>query len=236
METTQVRLSKDFLSLISHDLKNPFNALLGLTDLLDKRYNQFDDEGRIDLIRNINKSSKQLYQLIENMVLWLNLEAGRILDTEKPVSLREIISESISFFSSIIDEKKLDIIDNIEKCEMKTDFNLCSSLFWNLLKMVIDSAVNNSRIELKSLFHSSSVEVQMNYRGKEVFLGARDLDDPCSPDVFKSGGRVYMGMSLGVCKRLVDFFGGSLCFDSKEEDNSININLPFNLKSSGGKQ
>ena len=231
METTQVRLSKDFLSLISHDLKNPFNALLGLTDLLDKRYNQFDDEGRIDLIRNINKSSKQLYQLIENMVLWLNLEAGRTRITRKAISLREILLENINFFSSSIDEKKLEIRDKVEKGEIITDFSLCSSLFWNLLKLLIDSAVNNSIIELKSLFHSSSVEVQLNYRGKEVFLGVQSLDDPCSPEGLTSGGRVYMGMSLGVCKRIVDFFGGSLCFTNKDKDNSIIISLPSNLES-----
>jgi len=59
-------------SIIAHDLRTPFNSILGLADLLNSNYTELNEEERQDYISNIYMASKKRLRIVENLLLWVN--------------------------------------------------------------------------------------------------------------------------------------------------------------------
>jgi response regulator RpfG family c-di-GMP phosphodiesterase len=78
-ELEMANVTKDiFISIISHDLKNSFNGILGFSGVLLKDFNEFNDEQKISILTNINQLSDQTYKLLENMLQWALMQRGGI--------------------------------------------------------------------------------------------------------------------------------------------------------------
>jgi len=58
-----------FFTIISHDLKSPFNSILGFTNLLAEDYNKFDETQKRKIISSLRESSQLAYELLENLYL-----------------------------------------------------------------------------------------------------------------------------------------------------------------------
>ena len=79
-ELTISNASKDkFFSIIAHDLKNPFNALLGLTDSMIAYWDEMSNEEKIDFMKELNSLSKNTYNLLQNLLEWSRSQTGNIV-------------------------------------------------------------------------------------------------------------------------------------------------------------
>lgn len=84
-----------FFSIIAHDLKSPFNIILGYSDLLKSEYDQLEPDQRKKLINSIDESSKNAFDLVENLLLWANSQRDNIKLSIEPLNLKRLIVESI---------------------------------------------------------------------------------------------------------------------------------------------
>ena len=76
----EANVTKDkFFSIIAHDMKNPFNALLGLSKLLLNNFDVFDEDKKKYFIQNIYQSSDQGYKLLENLLDWSRMQTGKMV-------------------------------------------------------------------------------------------------------------------------------------------------------------
>ena len=110
-----------FLSIISHDLKSPFHALLGISDVLLEEWDNLSEENRIELVSDLQKTSKDTFKLLENLLDWskaqrekLEISINEIKISEFPESKLETIGKNFipeTITPSIIEETQTNIIN-----------------------------------------------------------------------------------------------------------------------------
>ncbi|MCZ4694998.1 hypothetical protein DWB61_08350 [Ancylomarina euxinus] len=84
-----------FFSIIAHDLRSPFNALIGLSSLLQSSYDNLSDEVRKDYITDLNKASENAYGLLDNLLTWSMIQQGSIVIQRKEENISTLINECI---------------------------------------------------------------------------------------------------------------------------------------------
>ncbi|MCG8697114.1 MAG: ATP-binding protein, partial [Bacteroidales bacterium] len=135
----EVIATKDKLfSIIAHDLKNPFNSILGLTQLLDTRYYKFEDDKKHHLIQQINNSANIIFRLLENLLQWSRSQTGNISFAPERVLLRKVIDEIIDISSSAAGKKNIKIQKSFDDAiEVYADYNMINTVFRNLVSNAI---------------------------------------------------------------------------------------------------
>ncbi|MEZ5196153.1 MAG: tetratricopeptide repeat protein [Bacteroidales bacterium] len=96
-----------FFSIIAHDLKNPFNSLMGLIELLIEDYNAYDDNERQEFLIQMKSSSDQIYALLQNLLLWGSNQIGKTEVMKEKIDLNKIAIETISLIHSVAGKKIL---------------------------------------------------------------------------------------------------------------------------------
>lgn len=134
----ELNLTKDKLfTIIAHDLKNPFNALIGFSDILERNYHHLTDNEKKEYISVISESSQNLYKLLENLLQWTRTQTGSINYIPEIFKLEPIINQEISTLSANAEKKNIVI---------KTNYNLNKSVFAdkNSIATVIRNLLSNA--------------------------------------------------------------------------------------------
>ena len=139
LEQKNIELEKEvqsrsrFLSIIGHDLKNPFATVLGFSNYLRNEYSELDDIERQKILNYIFEDSNKLFNLLENLLEWGKQQtAGKIILNLAPVHLWQICSEVIDVSS--INNKNVSLINNVKRSHIAlADANAVNLIFRNLL-------------------------------------------------------------------------------------------------------
>ena len=95
-ELAELNATKDkFFSIIFHDLKSPFNSLLGFSELLFNDYEAYDEETRKKFIALIYESSQNTFKLLDNLLAWSRTQSGKIEFNPSPVNIKALIDENL---------------------------------------------------------------------------------------------------------------------------------------------
>ena len=144
--------TKDKLfSIIAHDLKNPFMALLGFSEILVNEINSGDFENVKEYVKVINDSATRGYDLLVNLLEWSRLQSGRIVVAKEPLSLLEVINYNINIskagaLSKNITVKYVDETDYI----VNTDKALLNTILRNLIGNAIKYTPNFGEIVIST--------------------------------------------------------------------------------------
>lgn len=134
----EMNTSKDRLfSLISHDLRAPFNSLLGFADILRTEFDNLTHKDIKEYINVINDSSNILFEMTNNLLHYSRLQLNKYDYIPKKVLLKEIINEAIETLKFRIQKKKIYI-----KVELKESYTLVADE--EMLLMVIKNLISNS--------------------------------------------------------------------------------------------
>ncbi|TDO05746.1 sensor histidine kinase [Sunxiuqinia elliptica] len=113
-ELAESNKTKDtFMSIISHDLKNPFNSILGFMNLLKVRYDEYNDADRKRMIETVNTSATGFYEMLENLLTWSRAQSGKIFLRKEPIQLNSIVATSIESFSSNAHQKEIVLLNKV---------------------------------------------------------------------------------------------------------------------------
>lgn len=126
-----------FFNIIAHDLKNPFNAIIGFTSLLSDEWNEFDDEDKISMINSIKSSSENAYELLMNLLDWSRLQVGKISFKPEFIDLLTLVNLNFSLLRTAADKKRIKLIST----------GICNKLVWadqNMIKTVIRNLLTNA--------------------------------------------------------------------------------------------
>ena len=113
-ELERLNRTKDkFFSIIAHDLRNPFHAIIGFSELLTKEYNTMDDQQRKGLLELINVSSEGAFNLLENLLQWARTQTDKIKYSPENMDIYEIIASTISLLSITAEKKHIKLRNSI---------------------------------------------------------------------------------------------------------------------------
>lgn len=130
--------TKDKLfSIIAHDLKNPFTALLGYTEMMAENISSFTHEETEKSAQYIHKAAKSFYALLENLLVWSKLQLNTFEFKPVKISVKEILDGVFQLYSISATAKSINLVNNID--EQTTAF-----ADENMIKVVIRNIVSNS--------------------------------------------------------------------------------------------
>ncbi len=156
-----------FFSVISHDLKSPFSAILGLSQILVNKIDK--DSSYYKYILHLNDSAKTTYILLENLLQWSKAQLNKIVFKPSEHSLYEIVSKIIDVHNSAAITKNI-TIKNLVSTDLfiYADLDLLSTILRNLINNAIKYSYNNSSIEINAERKEDSIEVSVKDNGTGI--------------------------------------------------------------------
>ncbi|MCQ2252165.1 MAG: ATP-binding protein [Bacteroidales bacterium] len=109
-----VETKNKFISIIAHDLKNPFNAINGLSELLMKRLNQEIDSRAHEMAKIIHDSAKGAYELLENLLVWARTQQNTIQFSPATLNLHTVTAETINEIKVQAEKKNIMLFNQTE--------------------------------------------------------------------------------------------------------------------------
>jgi len=214
----ELNAAKDtFFSVISHDLKNPFNSLLGYTEMILDSFNEFTHDEIKTFISEIRQTSQSTYTLLENLLQWANSQSGNLDIELKSVELQEVIKESLLLISHAARKKNITINYNYKNSSAWCDEQSISTVVRNLLQNAV-----------KFTHEDGFIDIQLDEDVKNVFIVIRDSGVGISQDklskLFKLDSRKSTmgtnsekgtGLGLIICKEFVDKNNGKISVSSE---------------------
>lgn len=219
-------IAKDkFFSIIAHDLKNPFNALIGFSSLLNSDYDEFTDEEKQEYIKQIYQASDSLFGLLENLLEWTRTQTGKIEFTPEPVYFKNIIDKNVDILNPEARQKNIsiDVKQNDAMHEtVYADKNMLTSIIRNLTANAKKYTHSGGRVTIQTDIENDMLKCFVIDNGlgmpEEVQKNLFRIDS----DIKKTGTHNEQGTGLGLllCKEFVENQKGSIGVESKEGEGS----------------
>ena len=224
-ELEQLNAMKDrFFSIIAHDLKNPFNSLLGLTDLLIKNYESMDDARKRVFIKDIHDSSNQVYRLLENLLEWSRIQTGRMPWNPRSIVIGDLTSVVISLFRQSANEKRINL-------KVEGDLELRIFADKNMMETILRNLVSNA---IKFTGEGGSVAVALSSKADMTVVSVRDTGLGMTIEeislLFRidvhhttpgAGNEKGTGLGLILCEDLVKRNNGTITVESEKGRGSV---------------
>jgi signal transduction histidine kinase len=213
-----LNLSKDrFISVLAHDLKSPFNSLLGFSELLSERITELKKDEIENFARQIHSSAEITYTLLEELLLWARVQTDHFPFNPQKINLLELGSRLIEDHGLMADRKKIIITNEIESNTIvRADELMLKTIIRNLLWNAIKFTNEGGLIRLKAGNLKNKVVVSISDNGIGMTpIEVSDLFD-ISHIHSKSGTSNEKGTGLGLllCKDLVKKHGGEIWVES----------------------
>lgn len=210
----ELNATKDkFFSIIAHDLKNPFNALLGFSELLEKNFDSYTKEEVKEYINVIYESSQSLFKLLDNLLQWSRTQTKSISYHPEQFELLPLVQQEVIFLHINSDKKKItvNVIIN-EAITAYADKNIISSVVRNLISNAIKFTNTNGNIEISAKDLVSEIEVSISDSG--IGIDTDDLDKifQLNSSISNKGTANEDGTGLGLllCKEFTEMNHGRI--------------------------
>jgi two-component system, sensor histidine kinase and response regulator len=217
--------SKDkFFSILAHDMKNPFQGFMGLTELLTMDYDNLERDDILEIIQQMNKSAVDLYNLLENLLTWSRIQLGKVVFNPQPFLLHELIEEIIKQFKQIAFNKKITLENFVDSnYTIKADKYILKVIIENLISNGIKFSHPESIVKISSVNYENSYSISVEDSG--IGITNEEMGKIYRLDNLnrKRGTQKETGSGMGlvICKELCDRTGAEISIKSKPGSGSI---------------
>ncbi len=225
------RMKDEFLATLSHELRTPLNAMLGWTTLLRTR--KFNEATTARALETIDRNTKSLQQLIEDVLDVSRIITGKLRLNISPVEIVPIIEAAIETVLPAAEAKNIQIDLGLDASvgSILADANRLQQVFWNLLSNAIKFTPKGGRVEVRLDRINSRIQVRVSDTGlgiapeflPYVFDRFRQAD---SSSTRSHGG---LGLGLAIVRHLVELHGGTVRAESQGEGKGATfiVDLPI---------
>jgi ligand-binding sensor domain-containing protein/signal transduction histidine kinase len=206
-----------FFSIIAHDLRNPFNPLLALTELLDNDYHETEEKERIGMIKEIRHGAKKLYDLLENLLNWALSQTRQIKFNPVELDITDLIENNIELLGINAEKKDISISGNYNSdYNVVADENMLNSIIRNLMNNAIKFSPEHSKLEINLHEHGDYYKVEVKDQGPGI-------PPECVATIFSGFSQSSMknakgkgtGLGLILCKEFVEKNKGTIWLESE---------------------
>ncbi|KAF0131557.1 MAG: Two-component system-sensor histidine kinase [Bacteroidetes bacterium] len=237
-ELNQLNQTKDkFISIIAHDLRSPFNSLLGLLQDLVNHYDSYTDEEKLYLLKSTYNSSINTYNLLVNLLDWTMAQRNGFENKPLSVNVHLIVNQVFEFLKGRADQKNHELVNETDPAfQVMVDPNILSNILINLINNAIKFTPEGGNIHVETTKFDEHVQICVRDNGigipEEKLSTLFELDS----DFKRNGTADELGTGLGLVmvKEFLQMSKGKIHVESVEgKGSSFCIELPNGSVSAG---
>lgn len=155
-ELEEANATRDrFFSIIAHDLKNPFNSLLGFTEILDNDYTELGDYKRREISRYLRESAESVYRLLENLLEWSSAQTGRLQINAQRIDLEKLAVESMEQIRLTAARKGVSLkLETTGTVLAVADEDMLRTVFRNLLSNAVKFTSRSGNVAISAAYRT----------------------------------------------------------------------------------
>jgi PAS domain S-box-containing protein len=229
----QLNTDKDrFISILSHDLRSPFNNLLGLSEVLTEDIRKLDIVEIEEIAKNINKTAQTTFNLLEDILMWARANSGKIPFNPKTLSLEDICKNTLEIFNQSAKAKNIAINYSVpDHINVFADIDMLKTVLRNLVSNAIKFTNKNGAININAEENDGNVTISVFDNG--IGIKPDDLTKLFNiSEVLTTKGTAEetgTGLGLLLCKEFVEKHGGKIWVESEVGKGSeFKFTLPIN--------
>jgi len=223
-----------FISILGHDLKGPFNNILGLSEILFEDISNLKTAEIEVIARNINKSAISTNKLLEDILLWARTQQGSILFTPHDLSLSATCKIILEILNPVAHAKNITIFESSSSAiSVYADPDMLKTILLNLVSNSIKFSNRGGKITINAEQNSENVTISVSDNG--VGISADNLSKlfDISEVLSTKGtaGETGTGLGLLLSKEFVEKHGGKIWVESEAGKGSdFKFTLPLLLR------
>ncbi|ALO14686.1 Histidine protein kinase DivJ [Salinivirga cyanobacteriivorans] len=223
-ELEELNATKDkFFSIISHDLKNPFNAIMGFSNFLYTKIDKYDKETIKQYAGNIYKSSRNSYKLLQNLLEWAGSQMNHTKFDPVPFKLYQLVDECITGLYSQISEKNIHADVQVPaELDAYGDKNMINTILRNLISNAIKFSHKGGKIVIDAMQKNKCIVISVKDFGVGMPNETQKKLFKISEKVTTPGTNQEKGTGLGLLlsKEFATKHGGKIKVQSQEGEGS----------------
>ena len=235
---TRLNADKDkFFSIISHDLRGPFNTVLGNAQLLANKVDTWPKEEIRDVTEDIYKGAKSAYNLLDNLLTWSRMQREDGMKvTPEPIALRELLLETITILKPTATQKEIELNLTLkDELWVQADRYMVETVVRNLIGNAMKFTPRRGKVTLAACPGGQNGDpgyVTLCIRDTGIGISAENLKKLFRIDtqLTTKGTEKETGSGLGllICKEMVERNGGQIWVESEpDKGTTMAFTLPM---------
>ena len=224
-------IKNKLFSVIAHDLKNPFNSIIGYSELLVNNFASYKEEEVRSFLKIIHDSGVKGNGLLENLLQWSRLHTQTIQFLPVSIKLKDLILDQLFFFQPKVQEKDVVVkIDVNADLEIFADSNMLRTIIRNLFSNALKFTSSNGVISINATTRGDNVIVCISDTGQGIEPHIKDklFTGEAGVSSANKEGEKGTGLGLMLCKDFVAKHKGEIWVESKPgEGASFFFSLPY---------
>ena len=153
-------------SIISHDLKNPLNAMLGISQMLIENFSNYSDEKKLQLVNSISTATKSITNLTLNLLNWSIIQTNTIKPSVGVYDISSIIHETVVLEIEIAKAKEIQVITNYNhSCSVLIDRIMIATVIRNIIQNAIKFTPNKGTVTIETFQNTNYIGVKISDSG-----------------------------------------------------------------------
>jgi signal transduction histidine kinase len=211
-------------SIISHDLRGPFNLILGFQSVFIRDYDKYSKWERLGMVKKTFSASQKVYNLVENLLNWTRIQTSEIQYNPVEFDLEKIIIERMELQLNIANIKGISFENQITKGLIAfADINLLDTVLRNLISNAVKYTTPGGKIIIRTDLRGKNINISVEDSG--IGMTKKQIDDLLTQDDIKvergTEGEKGSGLGLILCREFIEQNKGKLTIESKPGKGSI---------------
>jgi len=223
-------------SIIAHDLRSPFNTILGFSDLLRNNAKNYDTQKIETFSGQINSSAANTLALLDNLLNWAKSQTGQIRFNPKNIFVKSVILQTIEILKPTADFKNIAVnYLPTKEFHAHADPHMLKTILLNLITNAIKFTNAKGSVEINALQKNNFVEITVSDDGIGMNNDTQNKLFTLQSHGTSLGTSNEQGSGLGLvlCKELVEKHGGTIWVASElAKGTTFYFTLPIHAKES----
>lgn len=227
----ELNATKDkFFSMIAHDLKNPFQALFGISEVVYRNIDTMDKEEIKEYCKSIYETSHNLYNLLENLLQWSRTQLGNLKLNPRSLNIKDVAEEITELLRINIEEKNIQVKNEIDDIiTAYADRNVLRTILRNLLSNAIKFTEEQGVVTIQAETEPDRTIISISDTGQGI--PEEHLNNlfrvKSNHNTKGTSNEQGIGLGLILCKELVEQSKGKIWAESKVgEGSTFKFTLP----------
>ena len=202
-----------FISILGHDLKNPFNNLLGLSEVLTEDIHKLNTSEIVDIAHNIDKSVRIINNLLEDILMWAGTQQGKIPFKPQKLNFADICRDTLEILNPNAKAKNITIsYSATEHINVFADIDMIKTVLRNLVSNAIKFTNKKGTININATQTDSNVTISVSDNGigisSDNLVKLFDISEVLTTK--GTAGETGTGLGLLLCKEFTEKHGGKI--------------------------